>query len=101
MHIADSLHAIGITCENGVEVLIHVGIDTVAMGGDGFDSKVKIGDKVQKGQLILTMDLEKIKAEEHPDVVVTVVSNSDEFSNIDLTSSGTVEPGMDMFTICK
>ena len=58
----DTLHALGITTPGGVEVLIHVGVNTVEMKGDGFESKVKLGSKVTKGQLLLTMDLDKIKA---------------------------------------
>ena len=58
----DSLHALGIQGVGGVEVLIHVGVDTVEMKGDGFSSNVKLGDKIKKGQLLLTMDLDKIKA---------------------------------------
>ena len=46
-------------------MLIHVGVDTVEMKGDGFESKVKLGSKVTKGQLLLTMDLDKIKAAGH------------------------------------
>ena len=54
----DTLHAFGITTPGGVEVLIHVGVDTVEMKGDGFESKVKLGSKVTKGQLLLTMDVD-------------------------------------------
>jgi len=67
----DTRHALGITASNGVEVLIHVGVDTVEMKGDGFDAKVKLDDTVTKGQLLLTMDLDKIKAAGHPAVVIT------------------------------
>ena len=54
----DTLHAFGITTPGGVVVLIHVGVDTVEMKGDGFESKVKLGSKVTKGQLLLTMDVD-------------------------------------------
>ena len=55
----------GIQGAGGVEVLIHVGVDTVEMKGDGFSPKVKEGDKVKKGQLLLEMDLAKIAAANH------------------------------------
>ena len=55
----DSGHALGIMTTAGVEVLIHVGVDTVEMKGDGFSPKVKEGDKVKKGDLLLEMDLDK------------------------------------------
>ena len=58
----DSGHALGILTTAGVEVLIHVGVDTVEMKGDGFSPKVKEGDKVKKGDLLLEMDLDKIAA---------------------------------------
>ena len=97
----DTLHAFGITTPGGVEVLIHVGVDTVEMKGDGFESKVKLGSKVTKGQLPLTMDLNKIKAAGHPAVVITVVTNTDDFASVDVVASGNVNPGDDMMKVNK
>ena len=88
----DTLHAFGITTPGGVEVLIHVGVDTVEMKGDGFESK---------GQLLLTMDLDKIKAAGHPAVVITVVTNTDDFASVDVVASGNVNPGDDMIKVNK
>ena len=97
----DSLHALGIQGAGGVEVLIHVGVDTVEMKGDGFSSNVKVGDKIKKGQMLLTMDLDKIKAAGHPAVVITVITNTDEFADVEVVASGEVEPGADMIKVTK
>ena len=80
--VADSKHAIGLE-GNGMEVLIHVGVDTVGMNGDGFTPAVKEGDKVKAGQKILTFDRAKIKAAGHPDTVVVLLTNSDDLENVE------------------
>ena len=98
--LADTLHAIGIEA-GGMELLIHVGVDTVDMNGDGFTPRVKEGDKVKKGQLLLEMDLDKIAAAKHPAVVITVITNTDDFASVEGVASGTVEPGADLLKISK
>ena len=80
--VAESKHAIGISGANDMEVLIHVGVDTVEMKGDGFEDFVKEGDKVKKGQKIMKFDREKIKAAGHPDTVVLLLTNSDDYENV-------------------
>ena len=80
--VAESKHAIGITGANDMEVLIHVGVDTVEMKGDGFEDFVKEGDKVTKGQKIMKFDREKIKAANHPDTVVLLLTNSDDYEDV-------------------
>lgn len=97
----DSGHALGIMADNGAEVLIHVGVDTVEMKGDGFSPKVKVGDKVKKGDLLLEMDLDKIAAAGHPAVVITVVTNTDDFKDVEVVASGNVEPGADLIKVSK
>ena len=97
----DSGHALGLMSIGGVEVLIHVGVDTVDMNGDGFTPRVKEGDKVKKGQLLLEMDLDKIAAAKHPAVVITVITNTDEFAAVEGVASGTVEPGADLLKVSK
>ena len=82
--VADSKHAIGLANEAGMEVLIHVGVDTVAMNGEGFDDKVAEGDKVKAGQVIMTFDREAIKKANHPDCVVVLLTNSDDFTDVKL-----------------
>ena len=90
--LADTLHAIGIEA-GGVELLIHVGIDTVEMKGDGFKSHVKEGQAVKKGDLLLTIDLEKIKAAGHPATIMVAVTNSDELASVEASVSGKLMPG--------
>lgn len=90
--LADTLHAIGIEAD-GVELLIHVGIDTVAMKGDGFKSHVEEGQTVKKGDLLLTMDLEKIKAAGHPATIMVAVTNSDDLTSVEAVASGQLKPG--------
>ena len=97
----DSGHALGIMADGGVEILIHVGVDTVEMKGDGFSPKVKVGDKVNKGDLLLEMDLGKIAAAGHPAVVITVVTNTDDSKAVEVVASGDVEPGADLIKVSK
>ncbi len=92
IQLADTLHAVGIEAE-GVELLIHVGIDTVEMKGDGFRSHVKEGQTVKKGDLLLTMDLEKIKAAGHPATIMVAVTNSDDLACVEAAASGQLKPG--------
>lgn len=99
IQLADTLHAVGIEAE-GVELLIHVGIDTVEMKGDGFKSHVKEGQTVKKGDLLLSMDLEKIKAAGHPATIMVAVTNSDDLASVEATASGQLKPG-DQFMCLK
>ncbi len=80
--VADSKHAIGITGAEDMELLIHVGIDTVEMNGDGFTALVSEGDQVKKGDKIMEFDIAKIKEAGKPDTVVVLLTNSDDYSNV-------------------
>ena len=90
--LADTLHALGIEA-GGVELLIHVGVDTVDMNGDGFKSHVKEGQMVKKCDLLLTMYLEKIKKAGNPTTIIVAVTNSDDLSSVEAAASGAVNPG--------
>ncbi|RAS74284.1 PTS sugar transporter subunit IIA [Priestia endophytica] len=69
-------HAIGLKTENGAEIIIHVGLETVAMEGEGFTAHVKEGSKVKKGDKLLTVDLEKVREKAKSTVTPVVVTNS-------------------------
>lgn len=77
-----SLHALGLDLENGVELLIHIGMDTVEMNGEGFKKAVEQGDKVKKGTKLVEFDIEKIKAAGHDTTVSIVVSNGESFAGV-------------------
>ena len=70
-----SNHAIGLIMDNGLEILLHIGLDTVAMNGDGFTIHVEEGDRVKAGQELITFDIDKIKAAGHPVTTVMVITN--------------------------
>lgn len=78
----ETKHALGIKTSNNMEVLIHVGINTVSMKGQGFEVFAKTGDKVKKGDKLITFNREFIKENNLDDVVVMVVTNSDQFENL-------------------
>lgn len=82
--VADTKHAIGITSEEGAEILIHVGMDTVEMNGDGFKVLVKADQKVVCGQSLLKFDIGKIKKAGHPITTAFVLTNADEYADFSL-----------------
>ena len=88
--MADTGHACGLTLANGVELLIHVGVDTVDMGGDGFKLLVKEGDHVKAGQPLIEFDPEKIRAAGHPCTTMLIVTAEGSASGI------TMHTGMDV-----
>ena len=98
--VADTLHAVGID-SNGIELLIHCGVDTVDMKGQGFTMLVKEGQKVKKGDALLTMDLEAIKAAGHPTTIITAVTNSDDFASVEQVKTGPVQTGDDVLKASK
>ena len=83
--VADSKHAIGITGAEDMELLIHVGVDTVEMKGDGFTTFVSEGDQVKKGQKLMEFDIAKIKAAGKADTVVVLLTNSDDYEDLKLS----------------
>jgi PTS system N-acetylglucosamine-specific IIC component len=73
----DSSHAVALVLEDGTELLIHVGIDTVGMKGDGFETLVQKGQKVTAGTPLLRFDLSRIRAAGHPAVTPVIVLNNE------------------------
>ena len=86
-------HAFGLKTANGAEVLIHVGIDTVSMNGEGFDQKVAQGDKVKAGDVLGTFDSAKIAAAGLDDTTMVIVTNTADFASVNPVASGSVAKG--------
>ena len=89
----DTHHAVGMTTVDGAELLMHIGIDTVKLGGKHFTYLVNEGDKVRKGQPLIRFDIEAIKAEGYPVTTPLIVCNTDEYSAVTPKASGTVKQG--------
>ena len=86
-------HAFGLKTTNGAEVLIHVGIDTVTMNGEGFEQKVAQGDKVKAGDVLGTFDSNKIAAAGLDDTTMVIVTNTADFSSVAPVATGSVAKG--------
>lgn len=79
----DTFHAIGLTLDNGKEMLIHIGINTVELNGEGFKAHVAEGDRITKGQTLITFDTDFIKSKGYQTVTPVLVSNSDDFASVE------------------
>lgn len=86
-------HAVGMTTADGAELLMHIGIDTVKLGGKHFTCLVNEGDKVKKGQPLIRFELEAIKAEGYPVTTPLIVCNTDDYAAVAAKASGTVKQG--------
>ena len=86
-------HAVGMTTVDGAELLMHIGIDTVKLGGKHFTYLVNEGDKVKKGQPLIRFELEAIKAEGYPVTTPLIVCNTDDYAAVAAKASGTVKQG--------
>jgi len=92
-------HAIGIRSETGLELLIHIGLDTVMMNGEGFVGHVKVGDKVKTGDSLLTFDLALIKEKAASTITPIVITNMDAVQSLEKKSLESVQAGTDSFMV--
>lgn len=94
-----TLHAIGLTADSGVELLIHIGLDTVQMGGKGFTAHIKQGDHVKKGQHIMDVDLNAVKAAGFSTQTPVIITNSSDLLDIIPLDNKTVQAGNELITV--
>lgn len=97
--VAETGHAFGIRTADGVEVLIHVGIDTVQMNGEGFDVRVRAGERVRAGDLLVEVDLDAVRAAEHPAVTLMTVTNTAELASVEPHTGQSVAAGAPVVTV--
>lgn len=97
--VAETKHAIGITGPGEMEVLIHVGVDTVKMNGDGFAVFVSEGDRVRKGQKLMTFDIDKIKKAGYSTTTAVLLTNSEDFDTFKVLKEGQSDFGEKLYTI--
>lgn len=86
----DTHHAVGLNLDNGVELLIHIGINTVELNGEGYTAHVSEGERVKKGQLLITFDKQLIASKGYNIVTPIIVTNSDDYSDIKQIASGNI-----------
>lgn len=96
----DTGHAVSLQATNGAEVLIHVGLETVNLKGTHYTVHAANGDKVKKGQLLITFDREAIQADGYDTITPMVICNSDNFSQVE-AHTGPVKPGDPLVTLKK
>lgn len=98
-NVFDTNHAIGMLADNGAEILLHIGIDTVKLGGKYFQLFVKKNQRVKKGDLLISFDIESIKREGYKTTTPILICNTDEFKMIKPLSVGDVNTGEPLFEV--
>ncbi|MEK3889522.1 PTS sugar transporter subunit IIA [Bacillus sp. FSL K6-3431] len=83
VQVFPTLHAVGIKSNNGLEILLHIGIDTVNLSGEGFESFVNAGDKVTAGQKLISFDIDLIKEKAKSTITPLIITNMDKVANIE------------------
>lgn len=94
-------HAVAVTGNEGEEILIHIGLDTVKLKGKHFTTHVSEGQEVKKGDLLIEADVEQIKEEGYDIITPIIVCNTDDFADISMEEEGDVAQGDDILTLRK
>lgn len=96
-----TLHALGFVLDNGVELLVHIGINTVELNGEGFEKHVEQGVRVKKGDRLVSFDIDKIKEKGYDPTVMVLVSNTDQFAGVDGVPGERVSANQNVILIKK
>jgi PTS system beta-glucosides-specific IIC component len=93
-----TLHALGVTSNSGLELLIHIGLDTVKLDGKYFTGHIKQGDKVKQGQLLVSFDIKGIESEGYSTQVPIIVTNTPAYTEVVPTRAITADKGTELLT---
>ncbi|MFI3212359.1 MAG: PTS glucose transporter subunit IIA [Eubacteriales bacterium] len=99
--VFETKHALGITSKDGVELLIHVGLDTVSLKGEHYTAKVKTGDTIVAGDLLLEFDIPKIQEAGYPVVTPVVICNTDDYKTVTGIASGEIKALEPLLSLTK
>lgn len=97
----DTCHAVSMTTTDGVEILVHIGLDTVALKGEHFTAHKTTGDSVKKGDLLITVDLDAVKEAGYDVITPIVVCNTDDYASVEALAGKEVTAGDDVLKITK
>ena len=101
INVFDTGHAVCIATKSGGELLIHIGVDTVKLGGKGFTKKVSDGQQVRAGDVLIEADLDTIRAEGYPAATMVILTNADEYSKVEKAAPGAVGTDDPVMTLKK
>lgn len=94
-------HAVGLQTKNGVEILIHIGLETVGMNGEGFEAHAATGDSVKPGDKLITFDPELVREKAASDIIPIVITNTDQMQSITKNDKPSVRAGQDELLIVE
>ena len=98
-NLFDTHHAIGLVTEDGVEILLHIGINTVELGGKHFEAHVQVGQKVRKGDLLISFDMDAVKAAGYLCTTPMIICNTEDYQSVTPSAEGSVQAGTDLLEI--
>ncbi|MBR2483455.1 MAG: PTS glucose transporter subunit IIA, partial [Oscillospiraceae bacterium] len=90
---------VSLTADTGAEILLHIGIDTVKLGGQHFTAHVEDGQTVKKGDLLISFDMDAIRAAGYPLVTPMIVCNSEDYAAVESVASGSIQAGADLLSV--
>ena len=97
--VFDTKHAVNIVSKEGCEVLLHIGIDTVKLGGEFFESHISDGQEVHKGDLLISFDIAGIKKAGYKVTTPMIVCNTDDYNSVETVASGNISAGTKIIKI--
>lgn len=98
-NLFDTHHAIGLVTEDGVEILLHIGINTVELGGKHFEAHVEVGQKVKKGDLLISFDMEAVKAAGYLCTTPMIICNTEDYQSVSPVAEGEIQAGTDLLEV--